>query len=342
LEANIVLYARSQGARSQRVSVEVVPLVTFVGPPEDSLLSLVAGRSEAGSDAANSVTFTGTVGPDATGARVILQRESDTVTENWRRIAITEVGAGGEYSITHRFSGTGTTNVRILVRDRGRLASVSEPLSYQIAQRQNPRLTIHASPATLSSGESVTLSGTASAAAHEKLTLLARTRQGSFLPVATVTTDGGGNYTFPTQSPLQNTVYEVSAGSVSSVALSEGVKPLLAAQLSSASVQAGEPLTFTGTVAPAHAGQLVHLERQNPDGVGFHVVAVGTLGADGAYSIEHTVSGSGLQVFRVKVPGDVESQAAASEPLEVEVAPAAGELLQAPALGSASTPPGES
>jgi len=347
LETNSVFYARSDGARSGHVAVKLAPLVTISGPPEDSLLTVAGRRGGAGasssSDAlSNTVTFAGTVGPDALGARVVLQRESDTVAETWRRIALAEVGANGEYSITHTFFAPGTTNVRVVVRARGLLAGVSEPLSFQIARRQNPRLTIQASPGPLSYGQSVTLSGTAAGAAHETLTLLARTRQSAFEPVSTVTTDASGGYTFPAQSPLQSTLYRVRAARTSSVTLSEGVKPLLTAQVSSTSVQAGEPLTFSGTIVPAHAGQAVYLQRQNPDGIGFHVVAVGALGAGGTYSIEHTVSGAGTQVFRVKAADDGEDEAVASEPFKIEVTRAADESLEPQAPGAGSPPAGES
>ncbi len=347
LQANSVFYARANGARSGHVAVKLTPLVTIAGPPDDSMLAVAgrragAGASNAADTLSNTVTFSGTVGTDAAGARVILQRESDTVAGNWRRIAVGEVGANGEYSITHAFFAPGAINVRVVVRARGLLAGISEPLSLQIAHPQNPRLTIQASPGSLNYGGSVTLSGTVAGAAHEPLTLLARTRQGAFAPVATVTTDAAGNYTFPAQSPLQSTLYRVRSARASSVTLSEGVKPLLTAEVSATSVLAGEALTFTGALAPAHAGQAVYVERQNPGGVGFHVVAVGTLGAAGTYSIEHTLSGSGTQVFRVKIPGGGEDEAVASEPFEIQVARAAGDSLEPQAPGAGSTPAGES
>jgi hypothetical protein len=342
LATNSVFYARVQGAHSGRVSVKLAPLVTISGPPDGTQLSIAGHRGGAGASAGNTVTFSGTVGPADAGARVVLQRESSTVNENWLRIGLGEVGADGGYSITHTFSIPGTANIRILVRSRGRRVGLSESLSYQIVRRQNPLLTIQASPGSVSYGQSVTLSGTAAQAAHEPLTLLARTRQSAFAPVATVMTDGSGGYTFPAQSPLQSTVYKVSAAHASSVTLSEGVRPLLTAQVSSSAVHAGEPLTFSGAIVPDRAGQLVYLERQNPDGVGFHRVAVGTLGTGGSYSIEHTVSSSDTQVFRIKIPGNSEDQAVASELFKISVTPVAEESPEVKAPGASSTLPGES
>jgi hypothetical protein len=248
VDANSIFYASTQDARSNRAVVRVTPLVTISGPPEDTQLA-AASRSDASARAADTLTFTGTVSPDDAGARVVLQRESAIVSENWQRIGLGEVGADGTYSISHTFARAGSATVRVVVRGGGLLAVASEPLTYEIAPRQNPRLT------------------------------------------------------------------------------TEAVKPLLTAEVSATSVETGQPLTFSGTIAPAHAGEPVYLQRQDVSGIGFHVVAAGTLTATGTYSLEHTVSGSGTQVFRIKVPGGPEGQTVASEPFTIQVTPpAAGSL----------------
>ncbi|MGD0452034.1 MAG: hypothetical protein ABSB69_00415 [Solirubrobacteraceae bacterium] len=345
LLANSTFYARTQGARSERRAVKVTALVTISGPPESTQLtqlSLAGRRSDASALASNTLTFTGTVSPDDVGGRVVLQRESATDSEDWRRIGLGEVGADGDYSISHTFLRAGTATVRVVVHARGLLPVASEPLTYVIAPRQNPRLTISASAEQLSYGQSVTLSGTATAAANQSLTLLARTAESAFAPVATVTTAGNGSYEFPAQAPLRSTMYKVAGAGTSSTAAFETVKPLLSAQVSSTSVQTGEPLTFSGTITPAHAGQVVYLQRQNPSGLSFHTVDVGTVSAGGAYSIEHTVSGGGTQVFRIKVPGDSGDPAVASEPFKIQVAPAATAPLEPQAPGAGSVVPGES
>jgi hypothetical protein len=264
VDANSVFYASTQNARSKRTTVRVTPLVTISGPPEDTQLA-AASRSDASSRAGDTLTFTGTVSPDDAGARVVLERENAIVSENWHRIGLGEVGADGTYSISHTFARVGSATVRVVVRGNGLLAVASEPLTYEVAPRQTPRLTI------------------------------------------------------------------------------EAVKPLLTAQVSATSVQAGQRLTFSGTLTPAHAGQPVYLQRQNVSGIGFHVVDVGTLTAGGSYSLEHTVSGGGTQVFRIKVAGGVEGQTVTSEPFKIQVTPAAADPLEpeAPA-GSGSTPTGES
>jgi hypothetical protein len=311
-------YASSQGARSARAAVTVTPVVTISGPPADTQLA-VASRSDVSARAADTLTFTGTVSPHDAGARVVLQRESASISENWHRIGFGVVGLDGTYSISHTFAAAGSATVRVVIRGGGLRAVASEPLTYVIPQRQNPRLTIRASAEGLSYGQSVILSGTASAAPDQLLTLLERTPARGFAPVAHARTDGAGNYQFGAVSPLRDTVYRVSGNGVSSARLLEAVKPLLTAEVSAASIPEDQPLRFSGTLTPAHAGQLVYLQRQNVSGIGFHVVDVTTLSAGGAYSLEHSLSGAGTQVFRVKVPGGPESQTVASAPFKITV-----------------------
>ncbi len=338
LDSDSSFYAVAQGVHSRRREVKVVPLVTISGPAQDTQLALVSRRAGvsagAGAGAGNTVTFTGSVSPEAPGARVELQRESASIAENWHRIALAELGAGGTYSFTHTFGRPGSATVRVVVRARGLRPAASEPLTYEIARPQNPRLTIAASSAQLPYGQSLVLSGTAAGSPDHLLTLLARAPGGGFAARATVETDAAGNYAFPAESPLQDTIYEVAGAGTASIPLLARVQPLLTAQVSAASVQSGQALAFSGTLTPGHAGQAVYLQRQNPSGLGFHNVAVGALGEGGTYSIEHTVSGVGTQVFRVRVPG---SEGAASPALKIQVTTASDEPLAPVAPGAGST-----
>ncbi len=360
LDGNGAFYASATGRRSRHSAVKVTPLLTISGPPQGSELVIAgrrASRSATASDApagegtptpgdtpalGNTVTFTGTVSPAATDARVILQRESATAPEDWHRIGIGTVGPGGEYSITHTFGIPGQATIRTVVRVRGSLPAASEPLSYEIAPRQNPRLTIHASAQPLPYGQSVTLSGVSAAGAGEPLTLLAASRGGSFETVATVTPEASGDYEFPAQTPLRSTYYKVRSARTSSANLFEGVKPLLTATVSATSIASGQVLTFSGTIAPDHTGQVIYLERQSSSGIGFHVVAQATVATGSSFVIEHIVVGVGPQVYRIKVPRDEESQATASELLKVEVTPVTPEVLEPAEPGSGSPPSGES
>ena len=328
---NSVFYVRSHGAASGRRTVKVAAQVTLAGPPEGT--QLFTGAS-------NKVTFTGTVSPADAGARVVLQRQNAATGNEWRRIDLGRVSPAGSYSITHTFVVPGDANIRAFVRSQRRNSpSPSNVLTYEISQAQNPGLTIEASADPISYGQSVTISGAVVGAPKVPVTLLARTRrQHGFAPVAEVMTDPSGNYAFPAQSPVDSTLYEVKGAGKLSAVLYEGVKDVLTAQVSQSAVQAGQALTFSGTVAPDHTGHVIYLERQNASGMGFHVVQVGTVSAGSVYSIVHTVYDPGTKVFRVKIPGGPENEGAASPAFTIVVTPApaaradagsAGQLLAA-------------
>lgn len=319
---NTVFFARSQRAHGAHTAVKVAPAVTLDGPPTVAQLA-TAARGYAHSATRNRATFTGTVSPTDTGALVALQVEYSASGEHWRPVAFGQVGPGGSYSITHGFRTPGLASVRVVVHPRGhgKVAAASEPLSYVISQAQNPRLTIDTSADPISYGQSVTISGVAAGVANHPVTLLARTPGGAFAVVATSTTDASGGYDF-TQSPLQSTSYRVTVATTMSTVLFEGVKFLLSPAPEPSTAEAGQALTFTGTVAPLHAGQVVRLERRNPAGIGYSVVDTGTVNAESTYSITYTAHTVGSYTLRIKVPAGSGNQSSASEPFSVEVTPA--------------------
>ena len=330
-DTNSAFYAASAGARSPHVQVKVAAQVTLSGSPGAGQLFTRGGSR--GASAHNTVTFTGRVSPGDAGATVALQRESAAGNEEWRRIALGQVDEQGAYSITHTFAAPGEANIRVVVRLGGlALPGASEPLAYQISTRQNPQLTIHASANPISYGQPVTISGVLAGAVEEPVTLLARTRRGAFATVARGTTDGSGNYAF-TQSPQQNTIYRVTHARTWSVGLSEGVKYALDTTPPASIVEAGAPLTLSGTVAPAHAGQTVFLQRQNASGIGFHVVDAGTVSSASTYSFIRAFEGAGTSVLRVKVAGDWQNQGAAGPASKIEVTPAPAAALTTEAPG---------
>jgi hypothetical protein len=343
---NSIFYATAGAAHSPHRSVKVAPKVSLVGPPDGSQLFTGAGPLRQpgvpGARLRNVVTFTGKVSPVEAGAVVVLQRENAVASEEWHRIDLGVVDAAGNYSITHKFATPGDANVRVVVRplrSHGHVtnaAAASEAISYEISQAQVPGLSIEVSADPISYGQPLTISG--ATAPGTPLTLLARTRsQAGFAPVASTVSTAGGSYTFPVQTPLQSTFYKVSAAGKTSATRFEGVKYLLTSAVSANTVQAGQPLTFSGTVTPAVAGHPVYLQARNPSGIGYHVVQVGTVNADGTYSIAHTTYSiaQSTRKFRVKVPGDPQNQGIAGPLLEVAVTSApAGSLAPEPPANS--------
>ncbi len=321
LATNSTFFVRVAGKRSADRPVKVAPVVTLSGPADGSQLR-TGLRHE--------VTFTGTVSPDDIGALVVLQREAATADEEWHAIQDGHVLAGpggvGVYSITHRFVYPGDANIRVVVHPQHftfTTRGISNTLSYQISQAENPKLTINTSSDVVPYGSPVTLSGILAGGAHTVVTLLSHPRQvPGFTAVATKETNGAGEYQFPIAAATRNTFYEVTGGGIKSAVLFQGVKYVLTAAASATKATAGTAVTFSGTVLPGRVGHVVYLERQNEAGNGYHVVNVGSVTATGTYSIEQYLYGSGSQVYRVRVPGDPENQAVASTPFTIEVTPA--------------------
>jgi hypothetical protein len=342
LFTNSAFYDTAGGVQSESKNVKVSPKVSLSGPPDGAQLFTAAGPflHSGHRHARNTVTFSGTVSPVDTGATVVLQRENAIGNEEWHRIGRGQVGPGGVYSISHTFAAAGDANIRVVVRALGlNTRGASEALSYEISQAQNPALTIQSSADPVSYGQPVTISGTTASGVGTTLTLMARTRlRSSYAPVASTVSTGAGAYTFPVQSPLQSTFYRVTGAGKTSAQLFEGVKYGLTAGASLSTVQAGQPLTFSGTVTPGHAGHPVYLQAQNASGLGFHVVEVGTVTGASTYSILHSPFNAGLRKFRIKVPGDPENQGVASQLFDVNVTAAPSAALTPEAPGNTSQP----
>jgi hypothetical protein len=347
---NVSFYVRALGAQSGRRRLRVAAEVTIAGPPEGTQIETGAPHRQ---------TFSGTVTPTTdVGARVILQRQNAVTGDEWHRIGIGQVMAGGTYSIAHIFRVPGDASIRVLVRsDRLNVPSASTPLEYEISQAQNPSLEISSSADPIDYGQSATISGVlAGATTSQPVTLLARTvHQSGFAPVAEVSTGAGGSYTFPAQSPVNSTLYRVRAASpgcsnappnvkackaaqLKSAVLYEGVKDVLTAEVSATTIQAGGTLEFKGTIAPDHTGHVIYLERQNAAGTGFHVVQVGRVLSGSVYSIVHQVYVPGTKVYRIDIPGGPDNGRAVSQLFTIQVTPAPASALVQEAPSNSSFP----
>jgi hypothetical protein len=359
VETNRIWHVRSHGAESANRGVRVAAQVTLNGPPEGT--QILTG-------VANKVTFTGTVTPADVGARVVLQRQNALTGNEWHRIDSGVVEAGGGFSITHTFIVPGDANLRVLVGSQGRnVPSPSDVLTYEISQAQNPALTINASADPIVYGQSVTISGVL-AGETGTVALEARTvHQSGWVQVAQVATTGTGAYTFPPQTPVNSTFYQVKSSGAPpcppgaacpallminrSAVLYEGVRYVLTAQVSATTVLEGQTLTFTGSVAPtpSRPGHVIYLERENASPHEFHVVQVSTLTPESTFSIPYQVYSTGTDVFRVHIPGGPDNGGAVSQPFTIQVNPApAGTLMpeapsnsSGPAEGSTSPSEGE-
>jgi hypothetical protein len=310
-------YVRAPSRRSPTRAVKVAPLVTLEGPKAE--IPLETGKKHA-------VTFKGKVSPADEGAEVWLEREQATASEEWGVIQKGSVKAGGVFEFLHSFSIPGVANIRAIVRPHGifDVRGTSNVLSsYVINQTQNPNLTIKSSADPISYGTPITIEGVLNSGAGKTITLLSHAKGiKTFGPVNTTVAGPKGEYKF-VQTPLINTFYRVSGGGLNSAVVVEGVKYLLTAGASGTKVLSGQTLTFSGTVTPARKEKTVYLERENLFGGGFHVAEISEplLLPSGTYSITHVFYGTGKQVFRVHVPGDLENGGTSSSAFTIEVAP---------------------
>lgn len=337
VETNRDFLVRSDRARSRTQRVRVAAQVTLAGPPEGT--QLFTGKG-------NAVTFAGTAKPADVGARLVLERQDAENGQGWHRIDTGVVGAGGAFSITHTFVVPGDASIRVLLSNSGQrnVRSASNVLAYEISQAENSALTIEASTDPIVVGQSVTIKGAlAGAAPGTPLQLLARTRHGHFAAVAETSTTAGDAYAFAPQSPLHSTFYEVKGGGQSSAVLFEGVHDLLSAAASATSVQQGQPVTFSGSVSPQHAGNVIYLEANDAFDSGFHVIGIGFLGTGSTYTLSHRFYVVGSRVLRVFIPGGPENEGAASQTFTIQVTPAPEPALAPEPEGNSSEPPtGES
>jgi hypothetical protein len=332
ITADTRYYATAAGARSNTRIIRVSPIVTLkaVGVAEGAAVK---------TGPANKVAFTGTVLPGDNGAQVWLQREAKTALEEWITIDGTHVH-GTSFTIIHKFVVPGDANLRVVVRPHNAfdVRGVSNLLSFEITQAQNPNLEINTSSYSVPYGSPVTISGVLkSGASGQKVTLFSRLEgvPEKFQKLTEGTTGAGGSYSFTIASATANTQYYVTSGGFRSAILFQGVKYLLNTNPPPAtSAHAGTPLTFTGMVTPAPAGKTVYLERENASVGGFHVVTVaplkqtspGDATKGGTYELTWWFYGSGPQTYRVRVAGDPSNQAASGTPFTVDVTAPLGPL----------------
>ncbi len=318
LEGNSVFYVGADAATSTHTSVKVAPQITIASPTAGTELFTGTFRAlRASAENTDAVTFSGTVSAADAGATVSLQREYSK--EAWHRIG----GGGvvndeGRFSIAHTFLRPGEASVRVVVHSHGLfVTSASAPVTYQISRRRSRQLTIASSANPSIYDQPVTISGTIPGTANRTVTLLAQVGDGAFAPVAQMTSEDG-RYSF-SESPTESTHYRAIAGNASSETLAQGVIYLLTPAGAPASVAVGSEVTFAGTIAPAHEGQLVKLERESAPGGAYSVIATTTLPASGSYSIPYTFTEATSETLRIAVPGNVGLLGAMSEPFTITV-----------------------
>ncbi len=213
--------------------------VTLTGPPEGTQIETGAPNQE---------TFSGTVTPATdVGARVILQRQNAVTGDEWHRIGVGQVEAGGDYTITHIFRVPGDASIRVLVRSDGlnmpeRLDAARvrdlpgaepEPDDRELGRPDHLRTAGH----DLGRARGRHDAADGHAARHGPSTSRASPRS------PRSSTGAGGAYSFPAQAPVNSTLYRVqgAARREKSAVLYEGVKDVLTAEVSPTTWRPGRP-----------------------------------------------------------------------------------------------------
>ena len=93
----------------------------------------------------------------------------------------------------------------------------------------------------------------------------------------------------------------------------------LTAQASTTTINQGQSVTFTGTLAPDKTGHVIYLERLDAGGDAWHIIASSVVGANSTYSITQSFFQVGTETVRVKLPGGPDNQGAASSPFTITV-----------------------
>ena len=337
LTSKSVFVASSALGGKARATIRVTPTVTLTGPATAGAeLASRAGRAHG----PNRFTFSGTVTPAGEGGHVALQSEYLVPGERWHTIGRGRLDSQGRFSISRGFLAPGEVEVRVLSHVRGQLIAASDTLTYDIAEAQNPQLTIQTSADPALSGGSVTITGVAAGASGQALTLQARTRAGSFATVATSISETDGAYSF-TVAPRENTTYRVRSADAVSAALFEGVRYSLSALAPAGPLQTGVQASFSGAVLTAPPGQPVYLERANGEeaaGARFRVVATGNVDSVFSYTIPYAFRRAGSYSMRVRVPASADLLESTTEAFDVTVtgAPSGAGESEAPT----EAPPG--
>jgi hypothetical protein len=286
------------------------------------------------------VTFTGAVAPNPAFERVVLQEQ--TSSGDWRDLGSSRLDGGSNYSITYRWRFAGDHTVRVLFPgDIRNIPGASDQPTVAVQQKQVPGFTITSSDQLISYGQSVTISGVldepsvaTTPVANTPVTLWARNAyQSQFTPVADTTTGPYGSYTFAPQVPTYNTVYQVRTTLASrrhSAGLFEGVQDVLTLTPSSTASDVGGSVTFTGTVLPDKAAELVYLQRLGADG-DWHNEEVRFVSDASTFQFGWTFGKAGTYQVRARITGDRANVGGASVPVKITVSPAVSPTTLPPA-----------
>ncbi len=194
------------------------------------------------------------------------------------------------------------------------------------------RVTINAAPNPITNGDGVVIFGRLTGRGHQNQRVQLYHRlpgQRFFTLVQTGRTGPAGQYEFDRVAGVvdtNRTWYVFSDGAFSRKVRERVHADITLNPLASTNLVTGTPYTFTGTVAPKHAGERVELQRKQPgNGDDWFTIDQGRINADGTYSITHrfrdpsTDQALGDAEIRVHFRGDNRNIQSSSDSLSVQV-----------------------
>jgi hypothetical protein len=192
--------------------------------------------------------------------------------------------------------------------------------------RHNHGLTIAATPDPITAGEGVLIYGQLKGpdVAYRRIVLYHRINPASgFTFVGVRRTNAQGYYEFVRADGVvvsNRNWYVVGPYGTHSRTIHELVSAVLTLNTSSAAATTAQPVTFTGTVTPAHPHQRVLLQEQvSSSGNGWQTVASGYTDANSAFTISQRFRSAGSYTLRAYFPGDVRNIAGESSTVNLTV-----------------------
>jgi hypothetical protein len=273
------------------------------------------------------ITFSGQVSPGHAGEPVEIQAQKGNST-NWTTIKIARLSGSSSYSVPFAWRFPGPRNVRaVFTGDRRNTRGVSSVSTVIVEQTEVPSFTIGTSdpivpdeaPATIS-GTLLEPSGTTPEAGVSVGLYASTPGQHNWAETQTTTTGTDGSYSFTVQGST-NELYQARttfAPHRHSAVVYQGVQDVVSITPSATSAIVGQPLTFSGNVAPGKPGDAVYLERLGKDG-NWHIVKSSTINGASDYAIGWTFGTPGAKQVRVQVLGDPQNVTGASAAVPITV-----------------------
>jgi hypothetical protein len=306
------------GSRSRTVHEFVSALVTI-------------NASATTTDTIHPIVFTGHVTPNHAFERVFLQEHNST-GDDWRTLRSGFLDAASDYMIPYTWRIPGAHDVRVVFRgDDRNISGYSDPVTVTVQQAQVPDFTITTAAPIIDEGSSAVISGTlyqpgtTTPEPNTIVQLWGRSAfQDRFLVKADTTTGTDGGYSFTQPGLTTDTVYYVATMRLAhmprrhTARAFQGVRDVLTFQSSSNSATVGQTVTFTGTVLPDKAGDVIYLQKLGKDGE-WHTVEVRFVRNDSTYQFGWRFGSPGTFEFRARIPSDRANIGTASSPVTITV-----------------------